>query len=78
MSFLQLEGLHAFVTGAGGGIGSEIVRELLGKLAVHQGATASMMLIRASKWMQGHGARQTCYIAAAKCKPLHSAGRHLG
>lgn len=30
MSFLALEGLHAFVTGAAGGIGSAIVEELLG------------------------------------------------
>lgn len=30
-SFLALEGLHAFVTGAQGGIGSAIVKELLGK-----------------------------------------------
>lgn len=30
-SFLGLEGLHVFVTGAGGGIGSEVVREFMGK-----------------------------------------------
>jgi NADP-dependent 3-hydroxy acid dehydrogenase YdfG len=30
MSFLQLEGLHVFVTGAAGGIGSAIVTEFLG------------------------------------------------
>lgn len=30
MSFLQLEDLHAFVTGAAGEIGSAIVDELLG------------------------------------------------
>lgn len=30
MSFLKLEGLHAFCTGAAGGIGSAIVDELLG------------------------------------------------
>lgn len=30
MSFLGLEGKHAFVTGARGGIGSAIVDELLG------------------------------------------------
>ena len=32
MSFLELEGLHVFVTGAAGGIGSAIVEEFLGKL----------------------------------------------
>jgi NAD(P)-dependent dehydrogenase (short-subunit alcohol dehydrogenase family) len=31
MSFLELEGLHVFVTGAAGGIGSAIVEEFLGK-----------------------------------------------
>jgi FlaA1/EpsC-like NDP-sugar epimerase len=31
MSFLKLEGLHVFVTGAAGGIGSAIVDEFLGK-----------------------------------------------
>ena len=31
MTFLALDGYHAFVTGARGGIGSAIVRELLGK-----------------------------------------------
>jgi hypothetical protein len=31
MSFLELEGLHVFVTGAAGGIGSAIVDEFLGK-----------------------------------------------
>lgn len=30
MSFLKLEGLHVFCTGAAGGIGSAIVEELLG------------------------------------------------
>jgi hypothetical protein len=30
MSFLGLEGLHAFVTGAAGGIGSQAVKEFLG------------------------------------------------
>jgi hypothetical protein len=30
MSFLAIEGLHAFVTGASGGIGQAIVEELLG------------------------------------------------
>jgi len=30
-SFLAIEGLHAFVTGAAGGIGQAIVQELLGK-----------------------------------------------
>jgi nucleoside-diphosphate-sugar epimerase len=29
-SFLELEGLHVFVTGAAGGIGSAIVEEFLG------------------------------------------------
>lgn len=31
MSFLGIEGLHAFVTGGVGGIGSAIVQELLGQ-----------------------------------------------
>jgi len=31
MSFLQLDALHVFVTGAAGGIGSAIVDEFLGK-----------------------------------------------
>ena len=30
MSFLGLEGLHVFVTGAAGGIGSQAVQEFLG------------------------------------------------
>lgn len=30
-SFLGLDGLHVFVTGAAGGIGSQAVREFLGK-----------------------------------------------
>jgi NAD(P)-dependent dehydrogenase (short-subunit alcohol dehydrogenase family) len=30
MSYLAVEGYHAFVTGAEGGIGSAIVKELLG------------------------------------------------
>lgn len=30
-SFLELEGLHVFVTGAAGGIGSAIVDEFLGR-----------------------------------------------
>lgn len=29
-SFLGLEGLHVFITGAAGGIGSQAVREFLG------------------------------------------------
>jgi nucleoside-diphosphate-sugar epimerase len=29
-SFLELEGLHVFITGAAGGIGSAIVEEFLG------------------------------------------------
>ena len=32
-SFLGLEGLHAFVTGAAGGIGQAVVKELLGRLS---------------------------------------------
>jgi FlaA1/EpsC-like NDP-sugar epimerase len=31
MSFLKLEGLHVFVTGAAGGIGGAIVDEFLGR-----------------------------------------------
>jgi NAD(P)-dependent dehydrogenase (short-subunit alcohol dehydrogenase family) len=34
-SFLGLEGLHVFVTGAAGGIGSRAVQEFLGKLNFH-------------------------------------------
>lgn len=30
MSFLGLEGYHVFVTGAAGGIGSQVVKEFLG------------------------------------------------
>ena len=30
MSFLALEGLHVFITGAAGGIGSQAVQEFLG------------------------------------------------
>jgi len=33
-SFLGIEGCHAFVTGAAGGIGSAIVKELLGRSQV--------------------------------------------
>lgn len=33
MSFLGLEGLHVFVTGAAGGIGREVVREFLSMFA---------------------------------------------
>lgn len=32
-SFLELEGLHAFVTGSAGGIGVEVVNEFLGEAA---------------------------------------------
>ena len=35
MSFLGLEGYHAFVTGARGGIGEAIVQELLGIFAAY-------------------------------------------
>ena len=34
MSYLGIEGYHAFVTGARGGIGSAIVNELLGSSTV--------------------------------------------
>jgi len=34
-SYLGIEGCHAFVTGAAGGIGSAIVKELLGKSMYH-------------------------------------------
>ena len=34
MSYLALEGYHAFVTGARGGIGSAIVSQLLGTAQV--------------------------------------------
>jgi NAD(P)-dependent dehydrogenase (short-subunit alcohol dehydrogenase family) len=30
MSFLALEGLHVFITGAAGGIGGQAVKEFLG------------------------------------------------
>jgi len=35
MSYLGIENLHAFVTGARGGIGSAIVAELLGRHAIN-------------------------------------------
>lgn len=35
MSYLGIEGLHAFVTGARGGIGSAIVGELAGEYNHH-------------------------------------------
>lgn len=38
MSFLKLEGLHAFCTGAAGGIGCAIVEELLGMWRVDYNA----------------------------------------
>jgi hypothetical protein len=37
MSFLELEGLHVFVTGAAGGIGSAVVDEFLGRYKVIDG-----------------------------------------
>jgi nucleoside-diphosphate-sugar epimerase len=37
MSFLELEGLHVFVTGAAGGIGSAVVDEFLGRSTVVDG-----------------------------------------
>jgi NAD(P)-dependent dehydrogenase (short-subunit alcohol dehydrogenase family) len=36
MSFLEIEGLHVFVTGAAGGIGSAIVQEFLGIIQLLQ------------------------------------------
>lgn len=36
MSFLGLEGLHVFVTGAAGGIGGAIVDEFLGMFTINQ------------------------------------------
>ena len=56
MSFLGLEGLHAFVTGARGGIGSAIVDELLGKLQVDV-AQVQPLSRRSSCRMQSYGAR---------------------
>ena len=43
MSFLGLENLHAFVTGAAGGIGSQVVTELLSKL-LYQWIRSSALL----------------------------------
>lgn len=38
-SFLGIEAFHAFVTGAAGGVGSAVVRELLGRnIGAEQGA----------------------------------------
>jgi nucleoside-diphosphate-sugar epimerase len=43
-SFLELEGLHVFVTGAAGGIGSAIVDEFLGMYVLDSSQSYSISL----------------------------------
>jgi NAD(P)-dependent dehydrogenase (short-subunit alcohol dehydrogenase family) len=42
MSFLAIQGLHAFVTGAEGGIGTAIVKELVGQSAGTEASTTAV------------------------------------
>lgn len=42
-SFLELEGLHAFVTGSAGGIGIEVVNEFLGEPAESRVSTKTRL-----------------------------------
>lgn len=44
MSFLGLEGLHVFITGAAGGIASATVKEFLGKVWIF-GAKQHLMAV---------------------------------
>ena len=58
MSFLGVEGCHAFVTGARGGIGSAIVKELLGLSAsIPSIPPATVLNIANSCRMQSNGPR---------------------
>lgn len=60
-SFLGLEACHAFVTGAAGGVGIAVVKELLGTtMQTHIPAPMSMLRdFETSKWMQGVRIRST-------------------
>lgn len=58
MSFLALEGLHVFVTGAAGGIGSQAVKEFLSEFTeeLHIFLRHSLYLRCYRPGMQSHGA----------------------
>lgn len=71
-SFLQLEGLHVFVTGAAGGIGSAIVQEFLGqgcKVSAHDlrpNALASTATTSNLQCLQGDISDESSISAAVK------------
>jgi uncharacterized protein YbjT (DUF2867 family) len=50
MSFLGLEGLHVFVTGAAGGIGGQAVREFLSEFYAVRIPTSKIARRKVSTW----------------------------
>lgn len=74
MSFLSIEGCHAFVTGSRGGIGSAIVEEFLGTSSQTQ---ILILLTSLSCRLQSNSSRQEASVADKAQQLVPNIGRHF-